>query len=89
MDAAAPARSDDYTEKSRHKPLPIFEMRSAAPDSNVCDGTLGPPIPDTANPKTGQGCPTGGDRGETEVEPWNWRLLVRRSAFDVRHVRHE
>ena len=65
----ASAQSDDYADKSRHKPLPIFEMRRAAPDSNVCDGTLAPPLPDTANPKTEQGCPTDDDHGETEVEP--------------------
>jgi hypothetical protein len=68
--------------------LPIFEMR-AAPDSNVCDGTLAPPLPDTASPKTEQGCPTDAERGKTEVEPWNWRHLVRRSAFDVRYIRHD
>jgi hypothetical protein len=87
MDAGASAQSDDYAEKSRNKPLLIFEMRRAAPDSNVCDGTLAPPLPDTSNPKTEQGCPTDDGRGETEVQPWNRRLLVRRSAFDVRHIR--
>ena len=65
------------------------EMRRAAPDSNVCGGTLAPPLPDTANPKTEQGCPTDDDHGETEVEPWNRRFLVRRGAFDVRHIRHD